>query len=158
MAFGIRTLLAFGKQRIINLSVKSIRTLSMTLKRRFPSATERDRRPDQTKALAAIFTTPEGMQIDESEEQERNAPASMRESLEFNSNVTVSSFSHPSKQESQRTSTDEGMRMDESEEQSINAPLSIRESLESDSNETEVRREPPRKQWAQDLNRRRNGD
>jgi hypothetical protein len=96
--FGIRTVMAFGKQRIIDLSVKSIRTLSMTFQRGFPSSTESDSRSVEMKAVAAISTTLEGIHIDESEEHERNAPSPIRESLESGSNVTVSRFEHRSKQ------------------------------------------------------------
>jgi hypothetical protein len=70
------------------------------------------------------------MQIDESDEQEENADFSIRESLQSDLNVTLESALHPSKQDSQRTSTDEGIQIDESDEQDQNASPSIRERLQ----------------------------
>jgi hypothetical protein len=76
------------------------------------------------------------MQIDESDEQYRNAYFSIRESLEPDSNVRLESELHCEKQYSQRTSTDDGMQIDDSDEQYQNAYFSLRESLEPDSNVT----------------------
>jgi hypothetical protein len=76
------------------------------------------------------------MQIDESEEQDRNADASIRKSLEPGSNVTLESALHSVKQPWQRSSTDDGMQIDESDEQDENAHASIRETLQPDSNLT----------------------
>jgi hypothetical protein len=68
------------------------------------------------------------MQIDESDEQYKNADFPIRESLQSDSNVTLESAVHPSKQRSQRCSTDDGMQIDESDEQYKNADFPIRES------------------------------
>jgi hypothetical protein len=76
------------------------------------------------------------MQIDESDEQVKNARGSIRESLQPDSNVTLQSAVHRLKHDSQSCSTDDGMQIDESDEQDENADCSIRESLQSDSNVT----------------------
>jgi hypothetical protein len=76
------------------------------------------------------------MQIDESDEQYRNANDSICKSVEPVSNVTLESPLHSLKQRSQRISTDDGMQIDESDEEHENANDSIRESLESASNVT----------------------
>jgi hypothetical protein len=68
------------------------------------------------------------MQIDESDEQGENACASIRETLQPGSNLTLESAEHSLKQNSQRCSIDDGMQIDESDEQNQNAYLSIRES------------------------------
>jgi hypothetical protein len=57
---------------------------------------ERDSHP--LKQLLQIFSTEEGIQIDESDEQYSNAEASIDDSLEPDSNVIVERDSHPLKQ------------------------------------------------------------
>jgi hypothetical protein len=81
-------------------------------------------------------STDDGMQIDESDEQDEKADFSIRESLQPDSNVTLESTVHSMKQPAQRSSTDDGMQIDESDEQDENAHFSIRESLQPDSNVT----------------------
>jgi hypothetical protein len=76
------------------------------------------------------------MSIDESAEQPENADSSIRETLEFDSNVTFESLRQPVKQLGPITSVEEGMWIDERDEQSENARPSIRERWESDSNVT----------------------
>jgi hypothetical protein len=83
------------------------------------------------------------MQIDESDEQYRNADSSMDESLEPDSNVTVERESHSEKQVLPRLSTDEGMQIDESDEQFQNEDSSMDDSLEPDSNVTVERESHP---------------
>jgi hypothetical protein len=83
-----------------------------------------------------MISTDEGIQIDESEEQARNAYCPIRESLELDSNVTFERVRHPEKQDSQMISTDEGIQIDESDEHSRNANSPIRVSREDDSNRT----------------------
>jgi hypothetical protein len=61
--------------------------------------------------------TDEGMQIDESDEQYKNADSSMNESLEPDSNVTAERDLHPWKQSGPSLSTEDGMQMDESDKQ-----------------------------------------
>jgi hypothetical protein len=68
------------------------------------------------------------MQIDESDEQDKNADFAIRESLQPESKVTLESALQLLKQNSQRCSTDDGMQIDESDEQDANAYFSIRES------------------------------
>jgi hypothetical protein len=65
--------------------------------------------------------TEEGIQIDESDEQLQNAQHSIRETLEFDSNVIAERDAHPSKQDSQIFSTEQGIQIVESDEQSRNA-------------------------------------
>jgi hypothetical protein len=74
------------------------------------------------------------MQIDESDEHNKNADSSTDESFEPDSNVTVERDRHPEKQFVLSCSTEEGMRIDESDEQERNADSSIDESREPDSN------------------------
>jgi hypothetical protein len=69
-----------------------------------------------------------------SDEQEENASASIRASLEFDSNISVESDRHIRKQYSERRVTEEGIQIDLSDEQKENARASIRSSLEFDSN------------------------
>jgi hypothetical protein len=69
-----------------------------------------------------------------SDEHPQNERASIRSSLEFDSNVNVESDRHESKQDSPRIVTEEGIRIDLSDEHSRNASASIRSSLEFDSN------------------------
>jgi FtsZ-binding cell division protein ZapB len=76
------------------------------------------------------------MQIDESDEQSRNAPDSIRESLEPVSNVTIESLEHPVKHAAHTITTDDGMQIEEIHEQKPNAYCSRRESLEPGSNVT----------------------
>jgi hypothetical protein len=71
------------------------------------------------------------MQIDETDEQDRNADSSMDESLEPDSNVTLERELHLSKQCLPSLSTDEGMQIDESDEQQQNTPSSTTRSRES---------------------------
>jgi glucan phosphoethanolaminetransferase (alkaline phosphatase superfamily) len=74
------------------------------------------------------------MQIDLSDEQYENASASIRSSLEFDSNVTVESDSHSLKHNLARIVTQEGIQIDLSDKQQKKALASIRLSLEFDSN------------------------
>jgi hypothetical protein len=76
----------------------------------------------------------EGIQIDLSDEHPRNASASIRSRLEFDSNVNVESDLHSPKQYSQRRVIDEGIQSDVSDEHPRNASASIRSRLEFDSN------------------------
>jgi hypothetical protein len=76
------------------------------------------------------------MQIDESEVQLWNAPASIHQSFEPDSNVTVERDPHCLKQLWQSCSTEEGTQIDESDEQLRNAESSIRKSLQPGSNRT----------------------
>jgi hypothetical protein len=61
--------------------------------------------------------TEAGMQIDETDEQERKAKSWIAESLEPDSKVTAERESHPKKQDSPSLSREEGRQIDESEEQ-----------------------------------------
>jgi hypothetical protein len=74
--------------------------------------------------------TEEGMQIDESDEQESNANAPIDESLESDSNVNVERDSHSQKHCLPIVSTDEGMQIDESDEQEENTDSPIDETFE----------------------------
>jgi hypothetical protein len=65
------------------------------------------------------------MEINRSTEQPENAWFSIRDNLEFDSNVTVESLKQPLKQLAQRTSTEEGMTIDEIDEQPQNAEASM---------------------------------
>jgi hypothetical protein len=56
------------------------------------------------------------MQIEESDEHSQNARASMDESFEPDSNVTVERDSQSEKHSSPSCSTEEGMHIDESDE------------------------------------------
>jgi hypothetical protein len=76
------------------------------------------------------------MQIDESDEQRKNANFVTDESLEPDSNVTVERDWQSPKHPLLSFSTDEGMQIDESEEHFRNADSSIDESFEPDSNVT----------------------
>jgi hypothetical protein len=64
-----------------------------------------------------IFSTEEGIQIDESDKQLSNVELSRHESLELDSNVIVESDLHPVKQNGQIFSTEEGIQIDESDKQ-----------------------------------------
>jgi hypothetical protein len=86
------------------------------------------------------------MQIDESDEQHRNADSSIDESLAPDSNVTVERDSHSLKHQLLSCSTEEGMQIDESDEQKRNADSAIDESREPDSNVTVERDLPSEKQ------------
>jgi hypothetical protein len=68
-----------------------------------------------------IFSTEEGIQIDESDKQFWNARYSIHESLEPDSNVIVERDSQSEKQESQIFSTEEGIQINEIDEQCSNA-------------------------------------
>jgi hypothetical protein len=76
---------------------------------------ERDLHPE--KQFLPSLSTEEGMQIDDSDEQNQNADSPMDESLESDSNVSVERDSHPEKQYGPSRSTEEGMQIDESDEQ-----------------------------------------
>jgi hypothetical protein len=80
-----------------------------------------ERARHSSKQYPQSFSTEEGMQMDESEEQFRKAEASIQTSLEPDSNVTVERDSHSAKDCRQSLSTEEGMQIDESEEQFRNA-------------------------------------
>jgi hypothetical protein len=95
---------------------------------------ERDSHPE--KDWAPSVSTEEGMQIDESDEQFRNAPSAIDDSLEPGSNVTVERCLHSEKHLAPRSSTDEGRQIDESDEQLKNADSSRRQSREPDSHLT----------------------
>jgi hypothetical protein len=73
------------------------------------------------------------MQIDESEEHEASADASIDESCGPNANVTVERDAHRQKQQLPNFSTEEGMQIDESDEQSENADSPIEQSRQPDS-------------------------
>jgi hypothetical protein len=62
-----------------------------------------------------MISTEEGIQIDESDEQSRNAAFPMCESSDSFSKLTSDKVSHSQKQFSQMISTDEGIQIDESE-------------------------------------------
>jgi hypothetical protein len=96
-----------------------------------------------------MTSTDEGRQIDESDEQFRNASPPIRESLDSVSNLTFDKVSQSQKQAPQMISTDEGIQIDESDPQYRNAHLSIRESLDSRSKLTIDRGSHPRKQFSQ---------
>jgi hypothetical protein len=68
------------------------------------------------------------MQIDESDEQPRNAESAIDESFEPDSNVTLERDSHSQKHLSPSISTEEGMIIDESDEEEANANSAIDES------------------------------
>jgi hypothetical protein len=74
------------------------------------------------------------MQTDESDDHEQNAAASIRVSLEPDSNVKIESRSQLRKQWSPSISTDDGMQIGESDEQNENAAVLIRVSFEPASN------------------------
>jgi hypothetical protein len=76
------------------------------------------------------------MKTDESDEQNANAPASRRESLEPGSNVTVARLSHRKKQFEPTVTTEQGRQIELSDEHSANAAAPITESLEPSSNTT----------------------
>jgi hypothetical protein len=69
------------------------------------------------KASLQMTSTEQGMLIDRSDEQYRNAAFSIRTSPEPGSKVTVDSREQLEKQPLQMTSTDEGMQIDESQGQ-----------------------------------------
>jgi hypothetical protein len=79
------------------------------------------------KQRSQIFETEEGIQIDESDEHEKNAQRSIHESLELDSNVIVERNAHSSKQHSQIILTEEGIQIVESDGQNENAQPSIHE-------------------------------
>jgi hypothetical protein len=62
------------------------------------------------------LSTDEGIQIEDSNEQCRNAESSMHSNFESNSNVTIERDSHSKKQFSQSFSTEDGTQIDESGE------------------------------------------
>jgi hypothetical protein len=65
---------------------------------------ERELHPE--KQQSQIFSTEQGIQIVESDEQSKNAERSIHESLELDSNVIVERDLHPEKQQSQIFSTE----------------------------------------------------
>jgi hypothetical protein len=73
------------------------------------------------------------MQIDESDEQKKNARSLIDESCEPDSNVTVEREWHMEKQCPPSFSTEEGMQIDESDVQHMNAASPIEQSPEPDS-------------------------
>jgi hypothetical protein len=75
-----------------------------------------------------MISTDEGIQMDESDEQSRNADFSIRESLESVSKRTFERFRDPAKQATPMISTKEGIQIDESDEHPWNAHSSILES------------------------------
>jgi negative regulator of genetic competence, sporulation and motility len=79
-------------------------------------------------ALTSI-STEAGMQIDFSDEQQKNAASSIRRRLEFASNVTLSRRSLD-KHASERISTDAGMQIERSDEHGLNARAPICFSFE----------------------------
>jgi HPt (histidine-containing phosphotransfer) domain-containing protein len=76
---------------------------------------ERDLHPEK-QSLPSI-SAEEGMKIDESDEQSRNAQSAIDEGREPDSNVTVERDLHSEKQYLPSISTEEGMKIDESDEQ-----------------------------------------
>jgi hypothetical protein len=95
-----------------------------------------------------IPSSDEGIQIDESEEQDENASLSTRESLEPDSNDTVERASHSEKQWLQSLSTEGGMAIDESDEHVENTECSRQESREPDSKlTTERERQSAKHNW-----------
>jgi hypothetical protein len=64
-----------------------------------------------------IFSTEQGIQIVESDEQSQNAEPSIHESLELDSNVIVERDLQREKQQSQIFSTEQGIQIVESDEQ-----------------------------------------
>jgi hypothetical protein len=65
-----------------------------------------------SKQNSQIFSTEQGIQIVESDEQFENASRSIHESLELDSNVIVERDLHPRKQHSQISSTEQGIQID----------------------------------------------
>jgi hypothetical protein len=84
------------------------------------------------------------MEMVESEEQYENADSSMRNSFEFDSNVTTERFEHPEKQREGRTSREAGTELVDRDDQPRNPWSDKSESLESDSN---ANIEGRRKSW-----------
>jgi hypothetical protein len=76
---------------------------------------ERELHP--SKQFSQIFSTEEGIQIDESDKQLENAQPSIHESLELDSNVIVERELHLEKHFSQIFSTEQGIQIVESDEQ-----------------------------------------
>jgi hypothetical protein len=69
------------------------------------------------KQYSQIFSTEQGIQIDESDEHSKKAQRSMHDSLESDSNVIVERERHRKKHFSQIFSTEQGIQIDESDEQ-----------------------------------------
>jgi hypothetical protein len=63
-----------------------------------------------------MISTEEGIQMDESDEQDSNADCSILDSVESVANITIERVRHPEKQYSLIISTDEGIQIDESDE------------------------------------------
>jgi hypothetical protein len=101
------------------------------------------------KQNSQIFSTEQGIQIVESDEQSQNAEPSRDKSLELDLNVIVERDLQPEKQFVQNFSTEEGIQIVESDEQAKNAERSIHESLELDSNVIVERDVHPEKQRSQ---------
>jgi hypothetical protein len=74
-----------------------------------------------SKQHSPSFSTDEGIQMVESDEQYMNAPAPIDKSREPDSNVMSERDVHCLKQRSPSVSTDEGIQMVESDEQCMNA-------------------------------------
>jgi hypothetical protein len=81
---------------------------------------ERDLQP--AKQHSPSFSTGEGIEIDERDEQPQNAPPSIRESLEPDSKLTAERDLQYKKQHSPTLSRDGGRQIDERDEQRANAP------------------------------------
>jgi hypothetical protein len=107
---------------------------------------ERDRHLE--KQHIPIFSTEEGMPIDESNEQCSNASRSMTTSLEPGSKLTDDRDAQCWKQRRWRLATEEGIQIDESVEHSSNAFSSMIESLEPGSKWTAERPADRSKQLA----------
>jgi hypothetical protein len=100
------------------------------------------------KDVSPILSIEDGMQMDESDEQETHAEVPMDGRLEPNSNVSTTRDSHRSKQASRTFSTDEGTQNEERDEQPEKAERSIHESLEPDSKVTVERRLHSQQQYS----------
>jgi hypothetical protein len=94
---------ALPKYLIIDVPSKFIRKSSLILKCEFPSSTQIAVRFVKAKACGTISDTVAGMQIDESDEQKKNASDSICKSLEPRSNTTLKSALHEWKHASPMT-------------------------------------------------------
>jgi hypothetical protein len=100
------------KHLMIDLHSKLTKNSHLIFKSRLPSAIEISSRFVSSKTPSPIPESVAGMQIDGSDEQDENAYAPIRESLQPDSNLTLESAVHPLKQRSQRSSTEDGMQTD----------------------------------------------
>jgi hypothetical protein len=89
---------SFPRHLLIAVHSKFIRKFPLTLKWQFPSSTEISSIFVVYRAKQLSSRRPDGRQIDESDEHPVNAEASIRESLEPDSNVMVEREPHPAKQ------------------------------------------------------------